>query len=71
MNSLLVAIIPAFISAGVSILVCILNNNKQIAIIETKLDYLSKSIEKHSDLSDRLLVLENEIKNIKEDLTHG
>ena len=71
MNSLLIAIIPAFISAGVSILVCILNNNKQIAIIETKLDYLSKTIEKHSDLNDRMIILENEIKNIKEDIKHG
>lgn len=71
MNSLLVAIIPAFISAGVSILVCILNNNKQIAIIETKLDYLSKTIEKHSDLNDRMIILENEIKNMKEVINHG
>ena len=71
MNELLNSVVPAFISAGVSIMVCILNNNKQIAIIETKLDYLSKSMEKQADLNDRIITLENEIKYIKEDIQHA
>lgn len=67
----IIPIITGFISAATSIFICIVNNNKQIAIIETKLDFLSKSIDKNSDLLERVIVLENDVKNIKEDFGHA
>ena len=67
----IIPIITGLISAATSICICIVNNNKQIAIIETKIDFLSKSIDKNSDLLERVIVLENDVKNIKEDIRHA
>ena len=71
MIEIVIPIVTGIISAVTSIFVCIVNNNKQIAIIETKLEFLSKSIDKNSNLLERVIILENDVKNLKEDIQHG
>lgn len=71
MIEIVIPIVTGIISAVTSIFVCIVNNNKQIAIIETKLEFLSKSIDKNSNLLERVIILENDVKNLKEDMQHG
>ncbi len=55
-------IISACISAGVTLLVCIItqraSTEKTIALIECKLDELTKKVEKHNQLIDRTYELE-------------
>ena len=62
-------IIPALISAFATLLVCLVNNHYQrieadrkhsetIALIEYKLDDLSKKVEKHNQLVERTYELE-------------
>ncbi len=73
--------IEAFISAAAAILVCIINNhfqhkkseeqhNTTIALIEYKLDQLTKKVEMHNNAVFRLTTLENEVKNIKENISN-
>lgn len=62
-------IIPSLLSAFVTLLVCLINNHYQqieiakkhsetIALIEYKLDDLSKKVEKHNQLVERTYELE-------------
>lgn len=71
----------AFISAAAAILVCLINNhfqhkkseeqhNTTIALIEYKLDQLTKKVEMHNNAVFRLTTLENEVKNIKENISN-
>lgn len=65
----MVTIISSVISALVSIAVCLINNSKQVAVIETRLEELTKQVEKHNSvvertysLETRVAVLESEVK---------
>ncbi len=55
-------IISACISAGVTLLVCMLNNRSQgiktRALVEYKLDELTKRVDKHNNLVERTYHLE-------------
>lgn len=57
-------IISACISAGVTLLVCMLNNRSQgiktRALMEYKLDELTKRVDKHNNLVERTYHLEEE-----------
>lgn len=62
-------IISSCIAGAVSIIICLLNNNRQVAIIETKLENLSEQVKKHNsviertyDCEKRIAVLETEVK---------
>lgn len=59
-------IVPPMLSAIVSIFVCMSNNNKQIAIIETKLDLINKSVEKHNNIVERVYKLEAQVELLEE-----
>lgn len=69
-------IIAACISAGVTLLICVLNNkseqSKTRALIEYKLDQLTKRVDKHNNVIERTFKLEgqmteciHEIKDLK------
>ena len=53
-------IISACISAGVTLVICIINANKTRAIMEYRLDELTKHVDKHNNLIERTYKLEQE-----------
>jgi dihydroorotase-like cyclic amidohydrolase len=59
-------IISACISAGVTLLVCMINNHgqqeKTRALMEYKLDELTKRVEKHNSVVERTYILEEKMK---------
>lgn len=59
-------IISACISAGVTLLVCMINNRSQQdktrALIEYRIDELQKRVEKHNGIVERTYLLEEKIK---------
>lgn len=59
-------IISACISAGVTLVVCMINNHgqqeKTRALMEYKLDELTKRVEKHNSVVERTYILEEKMK---------
>lgn len=59
-------IISACISAGVTLIVCMINNRgqqeKTRALMEYKLDELTKRVEKHNSVVERTYILEEKMK---------
>lgn len=62
MENVIVSIVSALIAAGASILVCIINNNKQNALIAYRLEQLEKKVEKHNNLVERMALAEEKQK---------
>lgn len=71
--------IEAIITGVVAILVCMINNycqskkadeqhNTTVALIEYKIEELTRKVEMHNNAVFRLTTLENEVKNIKENV---
>lgn len=67
------SIIVGIISGGVTLAVCLINNHYQrqaaeikhaetIALIEYRLDQLTKQVEKHNQIVERTFILEEKIK---------
>ena len=56
------AIIVALITSGVTLVGVYLQNSKTIAIIETKLDHLTKEVYKHNNFAEKIPVIEEQIK---------
>ena len=55
-------IISSLISAGVALLICLIQQNKSRALIEYRIDELTKKIEKHNNMLERLYDCEKDIK---------
>lgn len=58
MSTALATIIGAAIGAIASIIVCVINNNKQNALMFFRLEQLEKKVEKHNNLVERTYRLE-------------
>ena len=56
------AILVALITSGVTLVGVYLQNSKTIAIIETKLDHLTKEVHKHNNFAEKIPVIEEQIK---------
>lgn len=54
-------IISSLISAGVALLICVIQNNKTKALIEYRLDELEKKVDKHNNLIERMYACEKNI----------
>lgn len=54
-------IISSLISAGVALLICVIQNNKTKALIEYRLDELTKKVDKHNNLIERMYACEKNI----------
>ena len=54
-------IISSLISAGVALLICVIQNNKTKALIEYRLDELEKKVDKHNNLIERMYACERNI----------
>ena len=53
-------IISSLISAGVALLICIIQSNKSRALVEFRLDELTKQVEKHNSIVERVFNLEKD-----------
>ena len=51
-------IISSLISAGVALLICVIQNNKAQTLIQYRLDELTKQMEKHNSVIERVFTLE-------------
>ena len=60
MSTAAATIIGAAIGAIASIIVCVINNNKQNALMFYRLEQLEKKVEKHNNLVDRTYRLEEQ-----------
>lgn len=61
-------IIAALISAAVTLLVCLITQNKTRALIEYKLDELTKRVDKHNNVIERTFKLEKDVAVVKEQI---
>lgn len=83
MTTMIVSIITTLITAGVTLAVCLINNNSQSkkliadvktelavsqAVTDTKIEELTREVREHNNFAKRMPVVENEIKHIEDDL---
>ena len=60
MSTAVATIIGAAIGAVASIIVCVINNNKQNALMFYRLEQLEKKVEKHNNVVERTYRLEEQ-----------
>lgn len=67
------AIITALITGGLTLLGVLISNGKRQAIIETKIEELTREVREHNNFAKRMPVVENEITHIEAELKelHG
>ena len=58
------AIVVALISGGLTLAGVIVSNNKRQAIMDTKMDELTREVREHNNFAKRMPVVEEEIKVI-------
>lgn len=63
MTEIIVAIIGGICVAIPTIIATIVSNNKQNAVVQYKIEYLTKQVEKHNGVVERMAVAENSIKS--------
>ena len=67
------SILVALISGGITLLGVLVANNKTTAVMETKVDELTREVREHDNFAKRMPVVEEQIKVINhriEDLEH-
>lgn len=67
------AIVVALITGAITLLGVLISNGKRQAIIETKIEELTREVRKHNGFAERIPVVENNIKHIENDIKkyHG
>ena len=83
MDTVILTLVCTLISSGVTLAVCLINNNSQNkkliadvknelavtqAVTDTKLEELTREVRDHNNFAKRMPVVENEIKHIESDL---
>lgn len=58
--------LSACVSAGVTLLICIVQQNKTKILLEYKLNELTKKVDKHNNLIERMYKVEKESEVTKE-----
>ncbi len=61
-------IITALITGGLTLIGVLISNGKRQAIIETKLEELTREVREHNNFAKRMPVVENEIKHLGEEV---
>lgn len=61
-------IITALITGGITLLGVLISNGKRQAIIETKIEELTREVREHNNFAKRMPVVENEIVHIHDDI---
>ena len=59
-------VISALISAAVTLIVCLISQSRTKALIEYKLDELTKRVDKHNNVIERTYKLERDVAVIKD-----
>lgn len=67
MNGLLGTILPAVISGIVSLVICLITQNKTQALIEYRLDKVEEKMDKHNNLVERTYKLEQRVDDMRRD----
>jgi hypothetical protein len=61
-------IVVSLITGGITLIGVIMSNNKHQAVIDTKIEELTREVREHNDFAKRIPVIESEIKHIKSDI---
>jgi peptidoglycan hydrolase CwlO-like protein len=61
-------IIVSLITGGITLIGVIMSNNKHQAVIDTKIEELTREVREHNDFAKRIPVIESEIKHIKSNI---
>lgn len=61
-------IITALITGGITLLGVLISNGKRQAIIETKIEELTREVREHNNFAQRMPVVENEIGHLTEEI---
>ncbi len=64
MNEILIAVIPAIITGGITLAGILIANGKSQAVTETKIDELTREVREHNNFARRVPVVEEQIKVI-------
>ena len=64
MNEILIAVIPAVITGGITLAGILIANGKSQAVTETKIDELTREVREHNNFARRVPVVEEQIKAI-------
>lgn len=64
------SIIVAIITGVLTLVGVLISNNKTQAVMETKIENLTKAVEKHNNFAQRLPVVEEKVNNIDHRLTN-
>ena len=68
MSAGIATIIGALVGAVASIIVCIINNNKQNALMLYRLEQLESKVDKHNNIVERMYIAEGKINNLEADV---
>jgi hypothetical protein len=63
-------IITALISGGITLIGVLISNGKRQAVMEAKIEELTREVREHNNFAKRMPVVENEIIHIKDDIKH-
>jgi tRNA1(Val) A37 N6-methylase TrmN6 len=61
-------IIVSLITGGITLIGVLMSNNKHQAVIDTKIEELTREVREHNNFAKRMPVVENDIKHITEEL---
>lgn len=64
MNEILIAVIPAIITGGITLAGILIANGKSQAVTETKIEELTREVRLHNGFAERIPVVEEKIKVI-------
>lgn len=62
-------ILASIITGGITLLGVLIANSRNQAVMETKVDELTREVREHNNFARRMPVVENDILNIKSDIT--
>ena len=60
--------IVSLIASGVTLIGVLMSNSKHQAVIDTKIEELTREVREHNNFARRMPVVESEIKHITEDI---
>ena len=61
-------IIVSLITGGITLIGVIISNSKHQAVVDTKLEELTREVREHNDFAKRIPVIESEIQHIKSNI---
>ena len=66
----LISVAPAVITGVITLIGVILTNGKHDAVIDTRLEELTREVRKHNNFAERVPVIENKLDNIEEKVNY-